>query len=196
MVLVAVVDEGAGGCEGVFDTAGVGFVVDVVIVVAVVGCEGTLLACWVAPAAAAEYRIGVNVGGRGCWGRPALRILDIGCCAKFGGGGGFATGTPRSVAAGSILQSGSHVPRLLKILGPQYTGYTVFGSKDRVNSLLCVVTGAFFKTGLPSRLLAIESSSDFRCSGVRGGRSAAKISINFKRARSKVNSTFTRVFRV
>ena len=66
-MLVAVVDEGAGGCEGVFDTAGVGFVVDVVIVVvAVVGCEVTLLACWVAPAAAAEYRIGVNVGGRGC----------------------------------------------------------------------------------------------------------------------------------
>ena len=58
--------EGAGGCERMFVTIGVGFVADVVVVVVVVGCGAVLLACWVAPAAAAEYRIGVNVGGRGC----------------------------------------------------------------------------------------------------------------------------------
>ena len=106
MTLVAVVDEGAGGCEGVLEKASAGFVVDVAvtIVVAVVGCEAGLLACWVAPAAAAEYRIGVSVGGRGCWGRPALRILDIGCCTKFGGGGGFATGTSISAVAGSVCK--------------------------------------------------------------------------------------------
>ena len=65
VTVVVVVVEGAGGCEGVVVTMGVGFVVVdvVVVVVVVVGCG---LACWVAPAAAAEYRIGVNVGGRGC----------------------------------------------------------------------------------------------------------------------------------
>lgn len=41
-----------------------------------------------AAAAAAAYLIG---GGRGAAaGRPALRILAMGCCAKFGFGGGFA----------------------------------------------------------------------------------------------------------
>lgn len=41
-----------------------------------------------AAAAAAAYRMGGKVaGGRG--GRPALRMLDIGCWAKFGLGGGF-----------------------------------------------------------------------------------------------------------
>ena len=65
--LAVVVVEGAGGCEGVVDTTGEGFVdVVVIVVVVVVGCEGGLLVCWVAPAAAAEYRIGVSVGGRGC----------------------------------------------------------------------------------------------------------------------------------
>jgi len=61
VTVVVVVIEGAGSCGGVVVTTGV---VDVVVVVVVVvGCE---VACWVAPAAAAEYRIGVNVGGRGC----------------------------------------------------------------------------------------------------------------------------------
>ena len=49
-----------------FVTTGERFVVDDVAVVVVVGCDVALLVCWVAPAAAAEYRIGVNVGGRGC----------------------------------------------------------------------------------------------------------------------------------
>lgn len=65
--MVVVIIEGAGGCEGVVVTVGVGFVgVDVVaVVVAVVeGCGAALLTCCVAPAAAAEYRIGVNVCGR------------------------------------------------------------------------------------------------------------------------------------
>ena len=67
VTLVIVVVEGAGGCEGVVDTTGVGFVdVVVIVVVVVVGCGAGLLVCWVAPAAAAEYRIGVSVGGRGC----------------------------------------------------------------------------------------------------------------------------------
>ena len=91
VAVVVVAVEGAGGCEGVVVTTGVGFVtvvVDVGVAVVVVGG----VECWVAPAAAAEYRIGVNVSGRGCWGRPALRMLDIGCCVKFGGGGGFAVG--------------------------------------------------------------------------------------------------------
>lgn len=42
-----------------------------------------------AAAAAAEYRMGGSVGRAG-GGRPALRMLAIGCCAKFGFGGGFA----------------------------------------------------------------------------------------------------------
>lgn len=67
-VVTVVVIDGAGGCKGRLVTIGAGFVVDVVVVVVVVvvGCGAVLLACWVAPAAAAEYRIGVNVGGRGC----------------------------------------------------------------------------------------------------------------------------------
>lgn len=64
---VVVIIEGAGGCEGVFVTVGVGPVsVDVVVVIVVDGGDTALLACWVAPAAAAEYRIGVNVVGRCC----------------------------------------------------------------------------------------------------------------------------------
>ena len=43
-----------------------------------------------AAAAAVAYRIGGKAGGRTAEGRPALRILAIGCCAKFGFGGGFA----------------------------------------------------------------------------------------------------------
>lgn len=101
VVTTVVVIEGAGGCDGGLVTAGVRFVsVDVaVVVVVVVGCEAVLFVCCVAPAAAAEYRIGVNVGGRDCWGRPTFRMLDIGCCAKFGGGGGFAGEASWSVGA-------------------------------------------------------------------------------------------------
>lgn len=100
---VVVVIEGAGGCNWGLVTAGVGLVsVDVVV-----GCEAVLLVCCVAPAAAAEYRIGVNVGSRDCWGRPAFRMLDIGCCAKFGGGGGFAGMTSRS--AGAVKQCGKFI---------------------------------------------------------------------------------------
>ena len=101
VAVVVVIIEGAEGCEGPLVNTGVGFVgVDVAVVVVVdEGCGEALLPCWVAPAAAAEYRIGVNVGGRGCWGRPAFRILDIGCWAKFGGGGGFAEEAFGSVGA-------------------------------------------------------------------------------------------------
>lgn len=67
VTVVVVVVESARGCEGVLGTIDVGFGDVVVIVVVVVDCEAALLACWVAPAAAAEYRIGVSVvGGRGC----------------------------------------------------------------------------------------------------------------------------------
>lgn len=62
-MVVDVVIDGAGGCEGVLVTVGVVFVsVDVVVVVD--GCEVVLVTFWVAPAAAAEYRIGVSVCGR------------------------------------------------------------------------------------------------------------------------------------
>ncbi len=46
-----------------------------------------------AAAAAVAYRIGGSVAtGRGV-GKPAFTMLDMGCWAKFGfGGGGFATG--------------------------------------------------------------------------------------------------------
>lgn len=44
-----------------------------------------------AAAAAVAYRIGGNAaGGRGAGGKPAFNMLDIGCCAKLGFGGGFA----------------------------------------------------------------------------------------------------------
>ena len=61
--MVVVVIEGAGGCKEGLVNVGVGFVsVEVALVVVVVDdCEGTLLDGCVAPAAAAEYRIGVNV---------------------------------------------------------------------------------------------------------------------------------------
>lgn len=65
--VVTVVIEGAGGCEGALASVGVGLAsVDVAVVVVVVddGCKVVLLVCWVAPAAAAEYRIGVSVTGR------------------------------------------------------------------------------------------------------------------------------------
>jgi len=49
----------------------------------VVGVDAT------AAAAAAAYRIGGRAGGRVADGKPALRMLAMGCCAKFGFGGGF-----------------------------------------------------------------------------------------------------------
>lgn len=43
-----------------------------------------------AAAAAVAYRIaGSAAGGRGAEGSPTLSMLDIGCCAKFGFGGGL-----------------------------------------------------------------------------------------------------------
>lgn len=43
------------------------------------------------PAAATEYRTGGSVAVRGAGGgSPAFRMLDMGCCAKLGFGGGFA----------------------------------------------------------------------------------------------------------
>jgi hypothetical protein len=56
---------GGWGCDGVGGTADVGVT---------------------AAAAAAEYRIGGKDGRGACCGRPALRMLAIGCCVKFGGG--------------------------------------------------------------------------------------------------------------
>ena len=63
-----------------------------------VGCVDTAeaddgVAWFTAAAAAAAYLIGGNVGGvgfDGCGGRPAFRMLDMGCCAKFGLGRGRA----------------------------------------------------------------------------------------------------------
>lgn len=68
-------------CDGVDDIMGVEGT-------AAAGCDAT------AAAAAAAYLTGGNcTGGRGAEGvvveRPALTMLDIGCCAKFGFGGGF-----------------------------------------------------------------------------------------------------------
>lgn len=66
-------------------------------VVCVVGVDGIIVAGEVdetAAAAAAAYRIGGNdAGGRGAGGKPAFNMLDIGCCAKLGFGGGFAEST-------------------------------------------------------------------------------------------------------
>lgn len=42
----------------------------------------------------------------------------MGCCAKFGGGGGFAAEGLGSVGAIDYSE-GSHIPRLLKVLGSQ-----------------------------------------------------------------------------
>ena len=47
-------------------------------------------------------------------------MLDIGCWAKFGGGGGFATGISRSVSAPSCPESAPYILRLLKVLGSQF----------------------------------------------------------------------------
>jgi hypothetical protein len=82
-----------GGIDGAVDVDGGGFD----------GAEGIDCGCddmcgepgasdgATAAAAAAEYRIGGRVaGGRGA-GRPALRILAIGCCTKFGFGGSLDT---------------------------------------------------------------------------------------------------------
>ena len=68
-----------------------------------------------------------------------MRMLDIGCCAKFGGGGGFATGMLRSAGAVSTLQSCPYILRLLKVLGPQYTGHVGSESRkrDQLTSLCC-----------------------------------------------------------
>jgi len=108
-------------------------------------------------------------------------MLDIGCCAKFGGGGGFAVGISRSAGVRSGHTTWSLHSEAIEVSGNNIPVMLRLNRKNEVNSLLCVVTGVFFNTGLPSRLLAIESSSDFRCSGVRVGRSAVKTSVNFKR---------------
>ena len=54
----------------------------------VVGVAWAVVVGVTAAAATTAYLAG-RATGRGCGGRPALRILDIGCCAKFGFGGGL-----------------------------------------------------------------------------------------------------------
>ena len=49
----------------------------------IVGVDAT------AAAAAVAYCIDGRAGGRVADGKPALRMLAMGCCAKFGFGGGF-----------------------------------------------------------------------------------------------------------
>jgi hypothetical protein len=56
--------------------------------------DAEALLCWLAEGVtAAAAAVAYFNGGRGCTGgRPALSILDMGCCAKFGFGGGFVAG--------------------------------------------------------------------------------------------------------
>ena len=58
------------------------------------GGDADALLCWLAEGVtAAAAAVAYFNGGRGCaGGRPALSILDIGCCAKLGIGGGFGAG--------------------------------------------------------------------------------------------------------
>ena len=53
--------------------------------------DAEALLCWLAEGVtAAAAAVAYFNGGLGCAaGRPTLSILDIGCCAKFGFGGGF-----------------------------------------------------------------------------------------------------------
>ena len=52
--------------------------------------DAEALLCWLAEGVtAAAAAVAYFNGGRCTAGRPALSILDIGCCAKFGFGGGF-----------------------------------------------------------------------------------------------------------
>ena len=65
-------------------------------------------------------------------------MLDIGCCAKFGGGGGFAVGSSRSVGAIGSLKIAPYILGLLKVLGLQLYGQPAFKSKTgRLTSLCC-----------------------------------------------------------
>ena len=56
--------------------------------------DAEALLCWLAEGVtAAAAAVAYFNGGLGCTaGRPALSMLDIGCWAKFGFGGGFGTG--------------------------------------------------------------------------------------------------------
>lgn len=62
--------------------------------------DAEALLCWLAEGVtAAAAAVAYFNGGRGCTGgRPALSILDMGCCAKFGFGGGFGAGYRRIVS--------------------------------------------------------------------------------------------------
>jgi hypothetical protein len=67
------------------------------------GVAGTTDEGVTAAAAAVAYRMGGNVGrGAGC-GRPALRMLAIGCCAKFGFGGGFVSAAREDFRSCSVI---------------------------------------------------------------------------------------------
>lgn len=85
--------DSEGAIDGAVDDIGAA-TVSMFDAVCVVGVDGPSVAGEVdetAAAAAAAYRIGGNVaGGRGAGGSPAFSMLDIGCCAKLGFGGGFA----------------------------------------------------------------------------------------------------------
>jgi len=58
------------------------------------------LLCWLAEGVtAAAAAVAYFNGGRGCdGGKPALSILDMGCCAKLGFGGGFGARYRRIVS--------------------------------------------------------------------------------------------------
>lgn len=63
-----------------------------------------------AAAAAAAYRMGGNVGrGAGAGvGKPAFSMLAIGCCTKFGFGGGFAIKDADSMISHTTIYSVSY----------------------------------------------------------------------------------------
>jgi hypothetical protein len=62
--------------------------------------DAEALLCWLAEGVtAAAAAVAYFNGGLGCAaGRPALSILDMGCCAKFGFGGGFGAGCRRIIS--------------------------------------------------------------------------------------------------
>jgi hypothetical protein len=111
-----------------------------------------------------------GVGREGC--NPALRMLAIGCWAKFKLGGGFAVEHSEESVINNMMKSWFRRGHTVHRLFWRKTTLNQRGFYENVGDalLICIVAAAFFSIGLSSRLL-LETLSSSCFFGVRGGMS-------------------------
>lgn len=134
-----------------------------------------------------------GIGREGC--NPALRMLAIGCCAKFRFGGGFAV--EQNEVISNTMKSWFRRGRTIHGLFWRKPITNQRGLQVNADDglLICMVAAAFFNIGLSSRLLldTLSSSCFF---GVRGGMSMPTLGVTFYQQCSRTFTCFIRIITV